>query len=169
MTKDRMEEYLDKQEIYELACKYMRGLDRWDRALFRSVFHDDAVCDYGFFKGDPDAFTDFCMEALGTHKSNHHMIGNVLIDVEGDTAYGEVYFNAYHKVDMEGVDTDLIIAGRYVDRYEKRDGVWKIAYRSEINDWCRTHATADGFFDQQPDGRRGSRQNDPVYDRAAMR
>ena len=44
----KLERVISKSEIYELVCKYMRGLDRLDKTIFRSVFHDDAYCDYGF-------------------------------------------------------------------------------------------------------------------------
>ena len=70
----KLERVISKSEIYELVCKYMRGLDRLDKTIFRSVFHDDAYCDYGFIKTDPDTFATFCMDALKDHISNHHMI-----------------------------------------------------------------------------------------------
>ena len=60
----KLERVISKSEIYDLVCKYMRGLDRLDKNIFRSVFHDDAYCDYGFIKTDPDTFTTFCMDAL---------------------------------------------------------------------------------------------------------
>jgi len=31
---------------------------------------------------------------------------------------------------------DMLIGGRYFDRYEKRDGVWKFSYRSIVADWA---------------------------------
>jgi len=160
---------LAKQSIYELACQYSRGLDRLDADLLRSVFFEDAVCEYGFYNGPPAAFIDFAMQALGTHAANHHMVGNALIEVEGDEAFGEIYFQAYHKSMGASGFEDLIIAGRYIDRYEKRDDVWKIAYRSERNDWSRTSPTNDVYFEIAPDGLRGSRQDDAVYDRAKRR
>jgi len=160
---------LAKQSIYELACQYSRGLDRLDADLLRSVFFEDAVCDYGFYNGPPAAFVDFAMQALGNHAANHHMIGNALIEVDGDEAFGEIYFQAYHKVPSASGFEDLFIAGRYIDRYEKRDSVWKIAYRSELNDWSRTQPTNDVYFDVSPDGLRGSRRDDAVYDRAKRR
>jgi hypothetical protein len=97
------------------------------------------------------------------------MIGNVLIEVEGNEAFGEVYFHAYHKVPAEQGFDDVIIAGRYLDRYELRDGVWKIAYRSERNDWSRSQPTNDPYFDASPDGLRGARLDDAVYDRDSRR
>ena len=44
MTQQGLEQLLAKQEIYELACRYSRGLDRLDRALLESVFTPDAYC-----------------------------------------------------------------------------------------------------------------------------
>ncbi|NND69621.1 MAG: nuclear transport factor 2 family protein [Halioglobus sp.] len=162
----RMETYLAKQEIYELVCTYMRGLDRLDEELLRSTFFEDAWCDYGFIKCGGFEFASFCMQALADHSANHHMIGNVLIDVDGNEAFGEVYFNAYHKVQGENGCEDVIIAGRYLDRYERRNGVWKFAYRSEVVDFSHTRPTNDPYFEQAPDGLRGGRRDDAVFDRA---
>ncbi len=169
MRDDRIDELLVKQELYELACTYMRGLDRLRRDLVRGVFHEDAVCNYGFFVGGPDQFADFAMEALSGHKANHHFIGNTLYEVDGNEAYGEVYFQAYHRIVEDGEDKDLFISGRYVDRYERRLGLWRMAYRAEVNDWARTVPAADEFFASSPDGLRGSRQDDLVFQRDKMR
>jgi hypothetical protein len=164
MTNTRMEDYLAKQDIYELSCKYSRGLDRLDLDLLRSVFFADAHCEYGFFNGSPTEFSAFAIDALSAHAANHHMLGNVLIELNGDEAFGEIYFQAYHKVPAEDGFDDIIISGRYLDRYERRDGEWKIAYRSERNDWSNTRPTNDPYFDAAPDGLRGARQDDAVYD-----
>jgi hypothetical protein len=159
----RLEALLDKQDIYELSCKYMRGLDRLDEQLLLSTFFEDAWCDYGFTKGPATDFVKFCIDALQGHVANQHMIGNVLIELDGDKAFGEVYFQAYHKMKGESGFEDMIIAGRYLDRYEKRDGVWKFTYRSEVVDWSRTQPTQDSYFDLVPDSLRGGRQDDAVY------
>ena len=166
---DAVQDLLDKQSIYELSCRYMRALDRTDAELLRSVFFADAYCEYGFVNGAPGIFIDYAIGALTAHVANQHMIGNVLIEVEGDEAFGEVYFNAYHKVEGEQGLEDIIIAGRYLDRYERRDGEWKMAYRSELVDWSRTQATSDPYFAMAPDSLLGSRLDDAVYDRQARR
>ena len=75
-----------------------------------------------------------------------------------------MYFQAYHKVDEDGQTNDVFISGRYLDRYEKRDGIWKMVYRSEIVDWSRTEPTHEPYFDSAPDCFRGGRQDDRVYD-----
>ena len=42
---------LDKQEIYEVLCRYCRALDRGDEKLLRSVYHPDAIDHHGIFDG----------------------------------------------------------------------------------------------------------------------
>ena len=93
------------------------------------------------------------------------MIGNVLVELVGDEAFGEVYFRAYHKIATEEGFEDVIIAGRYLDRYERRQGIWKFAYRSELVDWSRSEPTNDPYFDMAPDCLRGGRADDAVYKR----
>ena len=159
-----IEDVIAKQEIADLVGRYMRGLDRLDRELLRGTFHDDAETDYGFFQGGPDAFVEMAYGALQDHLANHHMIGQTNIDVDGDVAFGEIYFQAFHRIVVGGEERDLFISGRYVDRYEKRDGEWKIAFRSEVNDWARNDPATDDYFTQTPDSLRGERYpDDPVY------
>ena len=92
--------------------------------------------------------------------STQHFIGNCLIELDGDTAQAETYFHAYHRfaggggtaenreaAGMAGAgeaadtmvwpegESELMLAGRYLDRIERRDGVWKISYRKMICDW----------------------------------
>lgn len=169
MSRDS-KEVADRQEIADLSGTYMRGLDRLDRAALASVFHDDAYMDYGFFRGGVDGFADMCMAALRSHLANHHMLGQINIDFDGDdVAFGEVYFQAFHRIVRDGDELDLFISGRYVDRYERRDDVWKISYRSEVNDWAREDPATDSYFNAQPEGHRGARMpDDALYHRARM-
>ena len=163
---DAMQELLAKQAIYELSCRYMRGLDRLHRPSLESVFARDAYCEYGFINGAPSEFIDYALNALQSHIANHHMIGNALIEFEGEEAFGEIYFHAYHKVEDDDAPRDLIIAGRYIDRYVIEDGVWKIAYRSERNDWSRTQPTSDPYFASAPASLTGSRLDDVVFQKS---
>ena len=164
-----IDEVIAKQEITDLVGRYMRGLDRLDRDLLRSTFHDDATTDYGFFQGGPDEFVDMAYNALKDHLANHHMIGQVNIDLEGDIAFGEVYFQAFHRIIQEGEERDLFISGRYVDRYEKRDGEWKFAFRSEVNDWARNDPATDDYFESNTRSLRGGRLDDFSYQRDELR
>lgn len=161
---------MDKLAIMELPARYMRALDRLDRDLLRAQFWDDAYMDYGIYAGDADGFSDFCMTALADHDRNHHMIGQNNVEVEGDRAFGEVYFQAYHRVRNERDELrDIFICGRYADRYEKRDGIWKFSYRSEIVDWARDDPATDAFLEGSGNIWGERKPDDPIYNCSAMR
>lgn len=170
MSTERLEAAADKLEIMQLSATYMRGLDRLDGEVERSVFWDNAWCSYGTYEGGPDEFVAYCMQALKTHGSNQHMLGQITVELEGEEAFGEVYYQAYHRIKNEqGEDRDMFISGRYVDRYERRDGVWKIAYRSELVDWVRDDPAADEWFKDSPMILGARKPDDPLYNREAMR
>ncbi len=170
MSTSRLEAAADKLEIVDLSSNYMRGLDRLDPDIERSVFWDDAYLHYGIYEGGPDGFVQFCQSGLKAHAANHHFIGQVNIDLKGDEAYGEVYYQAFHRVTNEaGEARDLFISGRYVDRYERRNGTWKIAYRSELVDWVREEAAADGWFTGSDMILGARKPDDPLYDRETMK
>jgi SnoaL-like domain len=139
-----------RRDIQRAVQAYMRGQDRLLPDVQRSAFHDDADVDCGLFRGGPDAYVKFAQGFLAQTKGSQHLIGQHDIRVDGDVAHGEVYFIAWHRVVEDGVDKDLIVAGRYIDRYENRNGGWKIAKRRELVDWARTDAPADSFLAQQP-------------------
>jgi len=135
-----------KDAIRDLAARYMRAQDRLDRALHLSTFWPDSTTDYGIFKGSGPEFVHFAQDLLATHSANQHIIGQHLIDLDGERAFGEVYYYAYHRIVEGGAAYDWLICGRYVDRYERRNGEWRFAHRSELIDWARKDPAADAFM-----------------------
>ena len=158
--RDRAAEFIDREAIRELSRRYMRGLDRLDKPLLGSVFATDATVDYGFFQGGAADFVDFAHGVLADHLANHHMLGQMMIDVRGDEAVGEIYFQAFHRIIEDGAEKDLFIAGRYLDRYRREDGNWRISFRSEVNDWARTDPAADEALKQNTASLIGARSPD---------
>ena len=99
------------------------------------------------------------------HDANQHMLGQSIIDIEDDVAYGEIYFMAFHRTtNKKGEQYGFWVGGRYIDRYEKRNNVWKIAFRSENNDWASTRPESEiSFFEKSPDAIRSGRgSNDMI-------
>jgi hypothetical protein len=35
-----------------------------------------------------------------------------------------------------GRDIDVVVGGRYLDKYEKRDGTWRFSERTIVTDWA---------------------------------
>jgi hypothetical protein len=83
-----------------------------------------------------------------------HAIFQSLIDIDGDTARGETYFLAHHRPGNEAPDEELVLGGRYVDRFERRASVWKIAHRVVVYDWSRV-TTVNDVWDAAPTFERG--------------
>jgi hypothetical protein len=139
----------DKDQIRDVLYTYCRGIDRCDEALVRSVYHPGATDDHGAFSGSGEAFAAWVIPMLlRDFSATMHTLGNILIELEGDAAHVESYFHAYHRVPRPAGDRDLVVGGRYVDRFERRSGVWKIASRTVVLDWSRSepasHAWSSG-------------------------
>jgi hypothetical protein len=87
-------------------------------------------------------------------------VGNVLVEVEGDVAYAESYFISYLGLERDGAPWTRARGGRYVDRFERRGGAWRIALRVMVDDWSRL----DPVGEHQPAQRPGLRSHDdPVW------
>ncbi len=64
MTRGRLHAAADKFEITDLSSNNMRGLDRLDGELERSVFWDDAFCSDGIDEGGPDGLLNIARLVL---------------------------------------------------------------------------------------------------------
>jgi hypothetical protein len=88
----------------------------------------------------------------------------VLIDVDLDRerARAETYAVAYHRYTSHaGVVTDMWAGLRYVDRFERRDGEWRIAARVCAFEWRRTDPVeGEGGFASSYE--RGHRSRDDI-------
>ncbi len=134
---DKLQQLMDKQAIMELSYRYSRACDRMDREMLTTVYWPDGTDDHGIFKGDAPAYVDWVMEFLSGWISTHHDNSNILIDLDGDTASGEVHWVGYYRYEVDGVQQDHVAVGRYIDRYERRDGEWRIKHRTCVSDWSR--------------------------------
>ncbi|MDH4556991.1 nuclear transport factor 2 family protein [Pseudomonas sp. BN417] len=160
-----MQVLLDKQAIYEVLIRYCRGVDRCDEELIRSVYHDDAYDDHGYWRGSGSDFARFVSARLtAANLATTHSITNVLIEVHGDTAQSEsqVMATLVRKGSPQLAD---VMGARYLDRLSRRNGEWKIDERTVVLDWHKVEAWADAQAPIPLDGfLRGSRfPADPVY------
>lgn len=144
-TDARLRALLDKHDCTELVYRLARAIDRCDEKLLRSLFHEDATDDHGLFHGTARDFVPWVMDVLKTMRRTQHCICNVLIEVDGDRAYGESYFIAHHTIPDPKGDQFMVAAGRYLDRFERRNGVWKIAHRQACYDWNSSVPSTDSW------------------------
>ncbi len=168
VSNEKLQQLLDKQEIHEVIMRYCRGIDRLDREMIRSVYHDDAIDEHGLWKGSADEFVAYVVPVLQKEVATTHLICNELIEVDGDVAWAESYFLAVHrraaKDDVGQIHYQF--CGRYIDRFERRKGAWKIAHRNVVHSWSRKEHIKDQFpgAADAPQGIRS--KEDLVYKRA---
>lgn len=133
----KIQSLLDKEAIRELVNLYCRAADRHDHELMRSLYHPDAIDDHGsFFKGLAMDFVDQLPAIQEPMEILHHNVTTHNIELNGNDAEGEVYILAFHKVKTDTGAFDLLIGGRYLDRYRKREGEWKFSHRAVLADWA---------------------------------
>jgi hypothetical protein len=129
-----LQRLIDKDALGEIALRYVRATDRVDPELLGTVYHADAIDDHGVsFAGPASEFIARFPELMAPFELTHHRLSNCSYRIDGDRADGELYFNAYHRT-KPPEPRHLISQGRYLDNYERRDGVWKVAHRRVVWD-----------------------------------
>jgi hypothetical protein len=128
-ARDRQLRHLtDRAEILDCVARHARGCDRFDAEVLGSAFHEDGVDEHGYAINLGREYSKWANEAHARGSlQNLHNITTHLVEIEGDLAYAESYvIGLFRNTDGE---TSRILAGRYIDRLERRDGVWGIVVR----------------------------------------
>jgi hypothetical protein len=133
------DELADREAIRDCLYRYSRGVDRCDEEMLRSAYWPDACDDHLSFKGDREEFIAWSLPMLRGMDQSMHLIGNILIRLDGASADVESYYYGFHRLQHEGGARDTIGSGRYLDRFERRGGEWRIARRLVVVDWFRDY------------------------------
>lgn len=139
---------LDRQDILDCVSRCCRGIDRHDAALMASAFHPDAVINDGDFVGRAPEFVKWVNKSNARINLAHtHNITCHLAEIDGDIAHAESY---QMQIGRRNDDATVVVTGgRMIDRFERRNGEWKVALRRVISDW---RFQADGSVYNLPDG-----------------
>jgi hypothetical protein len=133
-----LQEMLDEHALHKLVHAYCRAVDRGDIAALRELYHHDALDAHGAFStGSVETFFEQLVASRPYLRAMAHNITTLNFAIEGNSAEGEIYNIAVHTLAAKGRDVDLVIGGRYLDKYEKRDNVWKLLERTIVTDWAR--------------------------------
>ena len=155
-----------KQEIHDLIMSQARAVDRSDAELFKSVWHEYATADIGIYEGSAEDLCPFLMDATKDMKCMFHSVANEWIKVDKLTAVSESYVIAYSRNEEEGAEVDRITGGRYLDKFESRNGVWKFNHRKFIMDYVIEQPSSfqsDGAMYETLKIRGARFPEDPVY------
>lgn len=165
---DRLDEFMAREAIRDCLFRYARGIDRADEAALASSYWPDATDSHGATSGPVSEFFDRVRGAWARGARNVHHVTNILIEFQGDdTAAVESYFHALQRgAGADGVVRQVVLSGRYCDRFEKRGADWRVARRVVVYDWVHPQDVPDGteaerFGVRMPIG--GAFPDDPVY------
>jgi hypothetical protein len=121
---------LDRQEIADVLARYCRGLDRCDAELVNSAFYPDGLDEHSYRNLSGTEVGPFLVERMRTtFKRSLHCLLQSRVQLDEDVADGETYFVAWLVRDEDGREVVDQAAGRYIDRFERRGGEWRIAHR----------------------------------------
>ncbi|MCP3733524.1 nuclear transport factor 2 family protein [Sphingomonas sp. RP10(2022)] len=122
---------LDERAIVRGLAAFARIVDgkRWDD--LSQVFADDLTFDYGAigsFSGI-QSLRDVLVRFLDRCGATQHLIGSIVVDIEGDAATSRAYVQARHQGVGAVAGPVFDSNGEYVDRWERRVEGWRIVRR----------------------------------------
>lgn len=165
-TETAIRELIDKEAIRTVLSRFCRGVDRGDAQALESVYHPGALENHGDFVGSAADWIGLALDAAPRHFTvMHHSLGASNIDLNGDVATVETYFSAgcvlRDDPNTDAGPTATTLHGRYIDRFERRDGAWRIATRVVVKDFRELRPITNPD-EKYPQGHWGSA--DPIYD-----
>ena len=129
------QEISDRLEINDVLVRYTRSIDNRDYELLDTCFTPDAHLDYtasGGVKGAYPEVRTWLEKALAQFKAMMHMIGNVVIEVDGDKATSRTYLLNPMGVEASGGAMQFFtVGGEYVDQLVRTPDGWRIRERIE--------------------------------------
>jgi SnoaL-like domain len=157
-----IQELLDKQAIREAVLRFCRGVDRCDPHLLASAYHHDAVDEHGARTFAGGEIGPGIVELVRCSRLCIHQVTNQLIELHGpERAASETYFAVWQVLEHNGSERFHQGLGRYIDRFERRNGSWRIAHRLVIVDLNRVVALDEVPSSISGRGRRD--RDDPSY------
>jgi hypothetical protein len=146
------ERIADRMAIQDVMYKWCRAIDRLDYEGIRAIFHPDATDNHGPYVGGVDGLVEWVRERHKSIPFSSHQVSNILIEFASpDLALVETCVRALQRYPAEAkaslaqlsggqtgradVGVDMLASSRYVDRFERRKGEWRIARRTLVADW----------------------------------
>ncbi len=142
-----LDELRSRREITDVVYRCARGTDRADlEARGEGSFHPDAMDYRGVGNGPYRNMVAVSRQFKPL--ATMHSVTNIQIALDGDVARVESYVIAFHLIrEEDGSTRDEFLRARYLDRMERRGGVWKIARRLTLWEWSRIEPSKESWFD----------------------
>ena len=129
---DRLEKVEALQAIQQTTSRYCRALDWLDETLLRTCYTPEALIDYGFYEGPVEGFYPVVMEIEKAALHRSHLLSNIAIDLDGESAEVECYGIATSTLDGKTLN---VFGGRYHNSLQKMSEEWRISRSQYILDY----------------------------------
>lgn len=160
----------DREAIRDVIAAYAHAIDRrrWD--MMEKLFHPQATFGFGTVTGDWRGFVDQARAIIDPCLATQHQLGQVQFGFARgtngeDLCHTETYMTAMHTVPAgypvadvfpdKGHTYSAVIAGRYVDRFERIAGEWRIMHREGFYDWREFREVEGVDLSELPEGSTG--------------
>lgn len=122
----------DEREIYRKIVEFARAMDDRDWSAFANITLSEATADLGTgLLTGRDEIVRLIRSFLDECGPTQHLVGNVLIDVDGDTAHSRAYVCDTHLGTGELAQTSFRTLGDYHDDWVKVDDGWRMSHRTK--------------------------------------
>ncbi|OBJ16197.1 nuclear transport factor 2 family protein [Mycobacterium colombiense] len=133
MTTNELRSVAEERAIERALVQLARAMDDRDWATLEDIIADDAIGDLGNGRVEGRAaIIDLIRGYLDRCGPTQHLLGNVLVDVTGEAAVSVAYVHDLHLSTREP-QTTFHTLGDYHDRWERRDGEWRLVERIKRN------------------------------------
>jgi hypothetical protein len=130
-------ELADKAAISDVLIHYAFCIDTRQTARLTEVFSADVTTNYGYGEGGEWNGAETLIAGIGeqvdSFEATAHMITNIRISLDGDTATSSCYVTGWHWV--KGGDmspergADFLFTAAYIDELRLEDAGWRISRR----------------------------------------
>jgi hypothetical protein len=130
-----LQEISDRLEIQDLFTTYATAIDTKNFDDLDKVFTPDAYIDYRAMGGIDGRFPEvkaWLAQVLPNFSTYYHMVGNIAIKVDGDTATSKIICFNPMQMDLEGGSKQTMFLGLwYIDKFVRTADGWRMCERVE--------------------------------------
>ncbi len=125
---------LAERDIGRALIRFARAMDARDWDVVRAIMAPDATGELGTGPlATPDAVIGCIRHYLDKCGPTQHLLGNLLVEVDGDHATSQCYVSDMHLGTGDKAHVTFSTLGDYHDQWRRIDGAWRITHRIKKN------------------------------------
>jgi len=125
---------LAERDVARQLVRFARAMDERDWATLREILFDDATADLGTGTlSGSDALIALIRRYLDACGPTQHLLGSILVDVDGDEATSRAYVRDVHLGVGDRAHLTFSTLSDYHDRWERDGDRWRLRHRTKHN------------------------------------